>query len=177
MNDSGLGDANRILEPLPQTIVRDDFTPALIAVIAAAHVFGSSRIYNELFDLGANDWRLLSALSNEPGATATQVCSRLGMNKSIASRSIATLLPRNLITVDSSGPTKRLYLTREGAAMHDRILPIALERERILESGLSLEEIQLLKKILLRMLESFDDLQAFDNALVAGESITEATER
>lgn len=177
MNDSDSGELDRILEPLPQTIVRDEFTPALISVIAAAHVFGSSRIYNQLFDLGANDWRLLSALSNDPGATATQVCARLGMNKSIASRSISTLLPRNLITIDSSGPTKRLYLTREGAAMHDRILPIALERERILESGLSPEEITMLKKILLRMLESFEDLQAFDNALVAGETVPEASVR
>ncbi|MEY4015013.1 MAG: hypothetical protein RIS46_9 [Actinomycetota bacterium] len=165
---------DHIVEPLPHTIVRDDFTPALISLIATAQVFGSSRIYNQLFGLGANDWKLISALSNDPGATATEVCARLGMNKSIASRSVSNLLPRKLITIDGSGPTKKLFLTKAGAEMHDKIMPIALERARILEKDLSAEEIVQLKAMLVRMLDSFETLQAFDNALIAGSTIADA---
>lgn len=155
----------KVEKPLAQTIVRDEFTPALIALVASAYVWGGSRIYNHLFDLGSNEWRVISALSNEPGATAAEVCERLGMNKSIASRSINSLLPRGLIVMDTSGPTKKLYLTPEGAEMHDRIIPIALQREHIMQSSLSAGEVKQLRKLLLKMVDSFGDLQAFDNVL------------
>ncbi|MFH8251134.1 MarR family winged helix-turn-helix transcriptional regulator [Microbacterium sp. B2969] len=158
-------------ERLPRTIDRDTYTPALIGLLNNLLVWGGSRVFHQLHDVGTNEWRVISALGNFPGSTASDLCDVLGMNKSIASKSVNTLLARQLIAqLDGRRGSRHLYLTDEGARMHDDLLPLALERERILHTDLTAAEIEQLNALLVRMLGSAPALQAFEVQVADGST-------
>lgn len=156
-------DAGLRTERLPRTIDRDTYTPALLGLLNNLLVWGGSRVFHRLHDVGTNEWRIISALANQPGSTASDLCDVLGMNKSIASKSVNTLLGRGLVAqLDGRRGSRHLYLTDEGARVHDDLLPVALEREGILHADLSAAEVAQLNALLVRMLASAPALQEFE---------------
>ena len=158
-----------VTERLPRTIERDDYTPALLALLSNVLVWGGSRVFHHLHGIGTNEWRILSALGNRPGATSGELCELLGINKSIASRSVNVLLDRDLIA-QLNGPrgSRHLYLTAAGARVHDDFMPIALRRQDILHENLSPDEVVQLNTLLVRMLRSADAMQRYENEILTG---------
>lgn len=157
-----------VTEKLAHTIDRDSFSPALLGLLNNVLVWGGSRVFNALHDVGANEWRILSALGNYPGATARDLCEILGINKSIASKSIGVLVAAGYVGQAEGRRTSRhLFLTDRGAALHDAIMPIALRRTEILQHRLSRAEVTELNRLLAKMLESAADLQEYERALLA----------
>ncbi|MGY1823732.1 MarR family winged helix-turn-helix transcriptional regulator [Geodermatophilus sp. SYSU D00079] len=144
-------------EKLPVTIDREAYTPAYLSLVANALSWGSTFQYMRRFGVGVNDWRIVSALGNHPGATAGAVCTVLGLNKSVVSRSVAGLAGRGLVTIERVDGQRRLYLTAEGVALHDQLLPLALERERRMLRGFSEEEVGLLRDFLRRMHDNLSE--------------------
>lgn len=159
-----------IREPLEARLVRSQYVPAAISIIAGALLWGGSRIYRSHFGLGTNEWRVLSALSNYPGLTAASVGKELGMNKAIVSRSVATLRERRLIVLLRERGARRLYLTGAGRAQHDAILPIALHREKLLLAGLSESEVATFRALLAKILVDLAALEAYDAEQAPGGS-------
>jgi DNA-binding MarR family transcriptional regulator len=157
-----------VTEKLPQTIDRDHYTPALLALLSNIMVWGGSRVFHHLRGIGTNEWQIISALGNYPGSTASNLCEILGMNKSIASTSVKALLNRDLIA-QLNGPrgSRHLYLTPDGARVHDELLPVALKREEILHESLSPEEVDQLNALLVRMLSSSESMQRHENEILA----------
>lgn len=152
-----------VLDRLPDTIDRDSYTPALVGLVSNMLVWGGARVFSHTFGVGTNEWRIISALGNHPGSSASELCDVLGMNKSIASKSITTLLERRLITgKDGKRGSRLLFLTRTGVEMHIEMMPVAMERQRILHRHLDPEEILVLNKTLLKMLEAKDDLMRYE---------------
>jgi len=148
-------DANEVItEPLTDVIDSDSFTPRLLHLISNSLVWRESRLLRRSFNLGTNDWRVLSALSMRPGATSMQISEFVAMNKAVVSKSVNTLIARGLI-VPADGPrgSRPLYLTRAGADMHDEMKPISLEGQEIVLSGLSAEEVAQLNALLIRLLQ------------------------
>ncbi len=150
-----------VTEPLGEFIDPDGFTPRLLTLLTNALVWRESHELRARFGLGTNEWRVLSALAMRPGWSATDVSVFLGMNKAIISKSVSTLTERSLI-VRRPGPRGQwlLYLTPEGATMHDAMRPISLRGEEIIHADLSDEEIDRLQDLLRRMLRRLPDLQA-----------------
>ena len=142
-----------LLAPLSDVVSTDDFTPRLLALISNALVWRESFLLRREFDLGTNDWRVLSALAVSPGATATYVSNFVGMNKAVVSKAVSTLIARNMI-VATDGPrgSRPLYLTRAGVEMHDKMMPISLKGEEIILSDLNPHEILQLNSLLARLL-------------------------
>src|SRR3954452_10628314 len=103
---------------LPETIVRDDYTPATLSLVANSFMYGASEVFFRLFGIRTNEWRVLSALANVPGSTATDTAEVLGLNKSVISRSLSVLVGRGLVVVEREPGAKRLYLTGSGAELH-----------------------------------------------------------
>jgi DNA-binding MarR family transcriptional regulator len=136
---------------LPVTIDRESYTPAYLSVVSNALSWGGSHLYSRHFGVGVNDWRILSALGNHPGATAGELCDVLGLNKSVVSRSVAGLVERGLVGIERDDGTRRHYLTEDGAVLHDQLLPLALERERLLLRDFTPEEVGQLRTFLRRM--------------------------
>ncbi|WP_100812687.1 MULTISPECIES: MarR family winged helix-turn-helix transcriptional regulator [unclassified Microbacterium] len=157
-----------VTEPLARTIDRDSYSPALLGLLNNVLVWGGSRVFNALHDVGANEWRVLSALGNHPGATARDLCEILGINKSIASKSVGALVASGHVgQADGRRTSRHLFLTTVGAALHDQLMPIALRRTEILQHRLSDDEVVELNRLLSKMLESAADLQEYERALLA----------
>lgn len=149
------------------TIIRDDYTPALIGLVSNMLVWGGSRIFRELHDVGTNEWRILSAVANHPGATARDLIEVLGMNKSIASRSVNGLLDAGLLaSLAGSRGSRHLFLTPRGLEVHDDLYRVAMRREMVLHSSLSADEVATLNELLLRLLDSADGLQALEREVL-----------
>ncbi|QBR73609.1 MarR family winged helix-turn-helix transcriptional regulator [Microbacterium sediminis] len=138
-----------ITEPLNEVIEPETFTPRLLALLSNALVWRESHELRRRFDLGTNEWRVLSALSTRPGISATEVSDFLGVNKAVVSKSVNTLLERRLIVL-SDGPrgSRPLYLTDAGAQMHRDMLPISLRGQDIILEGLSQADVARLNAFL-----------------------------
>nr|WP_243848686.1 MarR family transcriptional regulator [Lysinibacter cavernae] len=157
---------------LDHTINRDHYTPALVSLVSNYLLWGGSKVFRHHFGLGTNEWRILSALSNHPGISASEVTAVLEVNKSIASRSTTVLLERNLIRILIEGGARRMYLTAQGVEVHNAMVPIALERERVLQSGLTEDEVGQLQSLLLRVIDGAPGLKLLDEEYLAEPSLT-----
>ncbi len=154
-----IGKQEILTEPLPFLIDSDEFTPRLLALLSNALVWRESMLLRQEFNLGTNDWRVISALASTPGSSATDVSEFLAMNKAVVSKAVNTLIERKLIAA-SDGPrgSRHLYLTPEGAQMHDKMMPISLSGEEIILSRLSERDQSQLRKLLTKMMLEIPDL-------------------
>ena len=153
------GAAEIITAPLPDVIDSENFTPRLLALLSNALVWRESRLLRQEFNLGTNDWRVISALSIRPGATSSDIAVFLAMNKAIVSKSVNTLIARDLIVpADGKRGSRHLYLTAAGADMHDRMKPISLQGQDIILSDLSADEVSQLNHLLTRLLQKMPEL-------------------
>ena len=166
-----VGAAEVITEPLDDVIDSENFTPRLLALLSNALVWRESRLLRQEFGLGTNDWRVISALSIRPGATSSDISEFVAMNKAVVSKSVNTLIGRELIVpADGRRGSRHLYLTRAGADMHDRMKPISLEGQEIVLADLTDDEVRQLNHLLTRLLQRAPELSR------AGESPSGPTE-
>lgn len=157
-----------VRHPLAAAIDRATFLPAPLYVISNALTWGASRVFRHHFNVGANEWRVLSALSLRVGITASEACKIRGIKKAIASMSIKSLREKGLIVIEDKAGSKLIYLTRKGAEIHDAIVPIARARESILLAGLNTQEIKQLFELVAAVEKQLPQLQAYDDAMAAG---------
>lgn len=123
---------------------------------------GASDLYLRLFGIGLNEWRILSVLSNWPGSTPPAIGETVAMHKTVVSRSLRSLADKGLLRIVPEAGARRCELTRQGQAMHDRIVVVALERERRLLRGFSATERRQLLGLLRRLLENVESVNAYD---------------
>ena len=150
-----------ITEPLPNVVASSSFTPRLLAILSTALAWRQSMLLREAFQLGNNDWRVISALATKPGSSATEVTEFLSMNKAVVSKAVNTLIDRDLVA-SREGPrgSRLLFLTRGGAQMHDQMLPIALECEGIILGNLSPKEVRQLHALLDKLMAQLPELSS-----------------
>jgi DNA-binding MarR family transcriptional regulator len=161
---------NAISEPIPDVIDTNEFTPRLISLLSNRLVWRESRILRARFGLGTNDWRVLSVLAIRPGVTASEISDFVAMNKAIISKSVGVLTDRQLIVqVEDTGRSRQLFLTTDGAAMHDAMLPVSLRGQEIILGDLTGEEVTQLNDLLRRLLARAPELQA-EGSLDDGEA-------
>jgi DNA-binding MarR family transcriptional regulator len=84
-----------------KTIDGDVYVPSLLNHLSNGLSAGASRTYLKHFDVGINDWRVMSALVNHPRTTAKRVSEVLGVNKAIISRSVGVLESKRLLKVNT----------------------------------------------------------------------------
>lgn len=154
-----------VVEPLREVVDPENFTPRLLALLSNALVWRESHELRKRFGLGTNEWRVISTLGIRPGSSATEVSEFLALNKALVSKSVSTLAERELIVL-SDGPrgSRPMYLTSEGARMHDRMLPISLRGQEIILAELSDDDVVELNELLRRMLHRTRGLQVLENA-------------
>lgn len=121
----------------------EDFLPYRLSVLSNRISNGIARTYQERFDLGVTEWRVIAIVGRYPGVTATDVAERAAMDKVAVSRAVGRLLDAGRLERRENHPdrrAKRLYLSAEGEAIHDAIVPAALAYERDLLAALEPEE-------------------------------------
>jgi len=145
--------ADGIVEPLDTVIDPVEFTPRLVSLLSNALVWRESKLLREEFDLGTNEWRVISSIAGRPGMTANAATNFLGLNRAIVSKSVSTLQERGLVVhAEGRRGLRHLYLTRAGAAMHEAMRPISERGREIITEGMTPEEVRSLNALLRRML-------------------------
>ena len=106
------------------------------------------------FGLNVREWRVLAILGSYAPLCARDIVARTGMDKATVSRAVAALERAGLLASDRDRRDKRrtrLWLSPEGAALHDRITPISEDFYARFDAGLSKDEraalLALLKKL------------------------------
>ncbi|WP_337187704.1 MarR family winged helix-turn-helix transcriptional regulator [Phenylobacterium sp.] len=132
----------------------DGYLPYRLSVASNAVSGLIARAYEDRFGLTVPQWRLLCVLAEDGGLTQVQIVARTVMDKVTVSRSAQGLVKRRLIARSQNAADGRshvLALTPEGRALHAEIAPLALAYEAALISGLSPEDVKLLKRLLMRL--------------------------
>jgi DNA-binding MarR family transcriptional regulator len=121
----------------------DRFAPYRLSVLTNRVSGAIARHYSERFGLSIPEWRVMAVLGQSPGLSASEVAQRTAMDKVQVSRAVAELLRRKRVTRAGDakdGRVTRLSLTRQGKAIYDEIVPLALHLEDLFLSTLSSEE-------------------------------------
>jgi DNA-binding MarR family transcriptional regulator len=168
----GVEDA--ITDPLEHTIDPENFTPRLLALLSNALVWRESHELRRRFGLGTNDWRVISAVALRPGCSSTEASEFIAVNKAVVSKSVTTLVERELIVlVDGPRGSRRMYLTPAGARMHDEMLPVSVSGQDIIHSEIAPEQIATLNSWLRDMIDRVREAQpdAASEAAVATTAV------
>lgn len=115
---------------------------------------GASRLYAERFGVPLSEWRLLATLALSGPASVNGLAAALKTDKGWISRNAASLVNKGLAST-RDGPNDarsfQIALTAAGRALHKKILPAALERQRELLETFSEKELVLLDELLARL--------------------------
>ncbi len=136
------------------------FVPFRLNRLAVAVSHYLSVIYRERFGLDIPEWRVLVTVGPERGCTAQYIAGSARMHKTRVSRAIAHLVELGLMERTSSVRDRRemqLRLSKTGRRMYQELVPLALERERMLLTCLNKDELRGFL-LALEHLEQFLDL-------------------
>ncbi|MEZ5651481.1 MAG: MarR family transcriptional regulator [Burkholderiaceae bacterium] len=132
-----------------------DFLPYQLAVAAEAVSRCVADVYTDEFDLARDEWRVLAALgeTGEMNTKAAQLQTTL--DKVQASRAIARLERKDLLTRHEDPEDRRnhvLRLTRAGRALYRRLVPRVLTIEQRLLTVLNSGERAALDRAMTKLL-------------------------
>ncbi len=156
---------NRIhADPRPPGAVIDlgRYVPAFLTWIANKLSRGASQHYLAVFDVGIETWRCLVLLAIEGTISAQKVSKIIGMDKASVSRTFKSMQSRGLIVVgldEADGRLRLATLTPRGRRLHNQIIGVALERERVFLSVLSDGERETLICLLKRLHEHLPEVE------------------
>lgn len=104
--------------------------------------------YADAFDITVTEWRMLSVLAHAHTLAFAQLVTASATDKALVSRTLRLLESRGLVAIAAEGRTPRKKLqctiTPEGQALHDRIIPIARQRQASMLRVLSPQERRVL---------------------------------
>lgn len=96
--------------------------------------------YATRFDLSLNEWRLMVALAERPGISASEAAAMVGMHEMNVSRAVRRLARMGRIR-RGTDPTDRrrssLELTPAGYAIYDKVAPGASRRDAQLRAAMA----------------------------------------
>lgn len=96
--------------------------------------------YATRFDLSLNEWRLMVALAERPGISASEAAAMVGMHEMNVSRAVRRLARMGRIRRSTDPADRRrscLELTSEGYAIYDKVAPGAWRRDQQLREALA----------------------------------------
>ncbi len=125
----------------------------LLGAIANLIDAGGSRLFRRTFGIGLGEARLVYVIGYEGPLTARAASQIIGIDKGAMSRTVAALVRRGYlhVTVDTADARQRvIQFTSAGKKLHQRVMAVALERERQMYAIFSDGELQTLSELLKR---------------------------
>ena len=144
--------------PASAALELERFLPYRLSVLSNRISDAIAREYSQQFALGVTEWRVMAVLGRYPGLSASQVAQRTAMDKVAVSRAVARLLEAGRLSRSADSDDRRRSLLRlsvAGQAIHDEVVPQAIEFEHRLLDGIGSEE----RASLFRLLDRLDDLE------------------
>ncbi len=139
-----------------------DFLPYLLSVTSNAVSDSIAEEYRARFDLKIPEWRVMAILGDAGEQTQRELAGATRMDKVAVNRACKVLEARGLAARSpnaSDGRSHHLELTAAGKAMHDEIMPLALEMERRLFAMLTPTERGQFKSLLARISDQVSVLE------------------
>ncbi|MCC5866779.1 MAG: MarR family transcriptional regulator [Wenzhouxiangella sp.] len=134
----------------------EHFLPYRLSRLSNQISRGIARTYEEKFGLSVTEWRVIAILGRYPGISATEVTEKSAMDKVAISRAVRRLIDAGRIrrqANDNDRRAKHLFLSDQGQAVYDAIVPAALAYEQRLLNALSDKEKNQLDRLLTRLTE------------------------
>jgi DNA-binding MarR family transcriptional regulator len=138
-------------QPAPNQLDLDRFVPYKLSVLSNRVSDAIARHYSERFGLSIPEWRVMAVLGQKPGLSARDVAARTAMDKVQVSRAVASLMrAKRIARVGDAkdGRITRLSLTRQGTAIYDEIVPLALHLEQLFLAALTPAERTMLAALM-----------------------------
>ncbi|SMF67599.1 DNA-binding transcriptional regulator, MarR family [Tistlia consotensis] len=135
------------------------YIPYFLASVNNALSRGASQTYLATFGVGIVEWRVVSMLAIEPGIAAARICEIIALDKAATSRALSRLSELGYLAFETPGSDPRRkawWLNARGYELHDRILALALERERRLIEGIDPEDLEAFLRVMRRMRRNVD---------------------
>ena len=108
------------------------------------------------FDVGRDEFNVMSCLSSYGPMAAKTICEVTGRPKNSISRAVTRLSERKMIRRKINPLDRRessLMLTESGRKLYERVVPVAIERQSAMLSGLSSSELALLDQVLNKLMQ------------------------
>ena len=137
-----------------QELDLDRFVPYRLSVLTNRVSSAIAREYSARFGLSIPEWRVMAVLGQSPGLSAREVATRTAMDKVQVSRAVASLMRTRRVARSEDakdGRVTRLSLTRQGKAIYDEIVPLALHLEELFLSTLNAEERRTLDNLMMKL--------------------------
>jgi DNA-binding MarR family transcriptional regulator len=141
----------------------DRFIPYRLSVLANTVSMSIAAAYEREFGLSIPQWRVLAVLARYPNLSAIEVAERTAMDKVAVSRAVQGLLSsKRVLRAYDKGDRRRsiLRLSAAGQAVYTRVAPLALRYEEQLLSALSASDQRVLDRLLGRLMEQAQAMQA-----------------
>ena len=140
--------------PKNATLRLENFLPYLVNRVGMALVERYSREGLKAHKLTIDMWRVLAALADNGRQRQIDLAAATSIETSTVSRLVTRLVRLGLVTRGRSETSSRevvVALSAKGRALVKKLAPVALRLERAATSGLSPEEVKLLKDMLRRI--------------------------
>ncbi len=134
----------------------EHFLPYRLSRLSNQISRGIADTYEEKYGLSVTEWRVIAILGRYPGISATEVTEKSAMDKVAVSRAVRRLIDAGRIrrqANDNDRRAKHLFLSDQGQAVYDAIVPAALAYEQRLLNALSDQEKNQLDRLLNRLTE------------------------
>jgi DNA-binding MarR family transcriptional regulator len=125
-----------------------------VAVFANRLSRSASRFYRAKYGIGVVEWRLTMFIGFVQETCANRICRETDLDKGAVSRGLNVLARMGIVSVSEDGADSRrnrVSLTAKGRALHDQIVPVALERQRELVARLTDDEVAVFVDLVDRM--------------------------
>jgi DNA-binding MarR family transcriptional regulator len=115
---------------------------------------GAALRYRQEFDVSLMEWRIIALLGDFAPMTLKQLAKESGLDKSLASRAVASLVERGLVLREIGQQDARevaLRLSSNGKLVHLGLMRSALERDEAFAACLTQEERVVLDRAMQRL--------------------------
>ena len=146
----------------PADFELESFLPYRLSLLSNTISEGVATTYREHCDIGVTEWRVIAMLGRFPGLTASELGERTVMDKVSVSRAVKKLEIKDLVEVNPHQQDRRrrlLNLTPDkGIELFNDIVPMVLEYEQKLLSGLNQTELARLSQLIRKLQGAARDL-------------------